>query len=65
MRKKVLFIGMLVTLLFAFSGCGTKNEGVVTLIMSDVQEGDHPTAQACALPIYLYVFKNFFIILSP
>ena len=38
MRKKVLFIGMLVTLLFAFSGCGTKNEGVVTLIMSDVQE---------------------------
>lgn len=47
MRKKVLFIGMLVTLLFAFSGCGTKNEGVVTLIMSDVQEGDHPTAQAC------------------
>lgn len=41
MRKKVLFIGMLVTLLFAFSGCGTKNEGVVTLIMSDVQEGDH------------------------
>ena len=38
---------MLVTLLFAFSGCGTKNEGVVTLIMSDVQEGDHPTAQAC------------------
>ena len=34
MRKKVLFIGMLVTLLFAFSGCGTKNEGVVTLIMS-------------------------------
>ena len=46
MRKKVLFIGMLVTLLFAFSGCGTKNEGVVTLIMSDVQEGDHPTAQA-------------------
>lgn len=24
MRKKVLFIGMLVTLLFAFSGCGTK-----------------------------------------
>ena len=25
MRKKVLFIGMLVTLLFAFSGCGTKN----------------------------------------
>ncbi len=47
MRKKVLFIGMLVTLLFAFSGCGTKNERVVTLIMSDVQEGDHPTAQAC------------------
>lgn len=36
MRKKVLFIGMLVTLLFAFSGCGTKSEGVVTLIMSDV-----------------------------
>ena len=33
MRKKVLFIGMLVTLLFAFSGCGTKSEGVVTLIM--------------------------------
>ena len=48
MRKKVLFIGMLVTLLFAFSGCGTKSEGVVTLIMSDVQEGDHPTAGALA-----------------
>ena len=41
MRKKVLFIGMLVTLLFAFSGCGTKNEGVVTLIMSDAVSYTH------------------------
>ena len=42
MRKKVLFIGMLVTCYLHFQAAVQKIEGVVTLIMSDVQEGDHP-----------------------
>lgn len=47
MKKKIFFVGIMLTLLFAFSGCGSKDEDVVTLIMADVQEGEHPTALAC------------------
>lgn len=46
MKKRILLAGIIMTMLFALSGCGSKQE-VTTLIMSDVQEGDHPTAKAC------------------
>lgn len=46
MKKTIFLAGIILTLMFAFTGCGSKQE-VTTLIMADVQEGDHPTALAC------------------
>lgn len=46
MKKKLLLTGCVLTLLFVAAGCGKKTDSV-TYIMSDVQEGDHPTAIAC------------------
>lgn len=46
MKKRVLLAGCIVTLAFAVTGCGSSSEST-TYIMSDVQEGDHPTALAC------------------
>lgn len=45
MKKKMLLLLGAVLLTLSLAGCG-KNENVTTLIMSDVQEGDHPTARA-------------------
>ena len=44
MKKIVLVACMLLTFSMV-TGCGSKE--VTTLLMSDVQEGDHPTALAC------------------
>lgn len=46
MKKRIFFGGIIVMLLFALSGCQSK-QTVTTLIMADVQEGEHPTALAC------------------
>lgn len=46
MKKRILLAGMIMTLMTALSGCGS-TQGVTTLIMADVQEGEHPTALAC------------------
>lgn len=45
-KKKLLLTGCILTLIFTMAGCGKKAYSV-TYIMSDVQEGDHPTAIAC------------------
>ena len=45
MKKRVLMTCTLLALLM-LTGCG-KSQEVTTLLMSDVQEGDHPTAIAC------------------
>lgn len=44
--KKLLSILLVFTMIFALPGCG-KGDDATVLIMSDVQEGDHPTAKAC------------------
>lgn len=46
MKRKLFLAGVIITLIFALSGCGS-SKAVTTLIMADVQEGDHPTALAC------------------
>lgn len=46
MKKNVFFAGIVMVLMLALTGCGSSKE-VTTLIMADVQEGDHPTALAC------------------
>lgn len=46
MKKRIFLVGIIMTLMFAFTGCGSSQE-VTTLIMADVQEGQHPTALAC------------------
>lgn len=45
MKKKYLWLGCLI-MAFAVTGCGSSTEST-TYIMSDVQEGEHPTAVAC------------------
>lgn len=44
--KKRVFIACSLLVLLMLTGCGKTGE-VTTLLMSDVQEGDHPTAVAC------------------
>ena len=46
MRKKLVMAVCMTVLLILTAGCGRKSESVI-YIMSDVQEGDHPTAIAC------------------
>lgn len=46
MKKRIFLAGIILTLMFVFAGCGNKDD-VTTLIMADVQEGEHPTALAC------------------
>lgn len=46
MKKRIFLVGMIMALIFAVTGCGD-NQEVTTLIMADVQEGQHPTALAC------------------
>lgn len=46
MKKRVLLAGCIMTMALAVGGCGSKDNST-TYIMSDVQEGDHPTALAC------------------
>ncbi len=46
MKRKWLCMVMLFAIVLGIPGCG-KKENVTTLIMADVQEGDHPTALAC------------------
>lgn len=46
MKKRVFLVALVLTFILAFTGCGSKDD-VTTLIMADVQEGDHPTALAC------------------
>ena len=47
MKKRILLTVVMMMLMFALVGCGNSNKNVTTLIMADVQEGDHPTALAC------------------
>lgn len=47
MKKRILLTVVMMMLMFALVGCGSSNKNVTTLIMADVQEGDHPTALAC------------------
>lgn len=46
MKKRTFLAGIIMALILALSGCGSKQD-VTTLIMADVQEGEHPTALAC------------------
>ena len=46
MKKKIVLAGCIMAMAMVFTGCGKKTEST-TFIMSDVQEGDHPTAKAC------------------
>lgn len=48
MKKRIIILSLIMTILGSFSltGCTSQKE-VTTLIMADVQEGDHPTALAC------------------
>ena len=46
MKKKIVLAGCIMAMAMVFTGCGKKTEST-TFIMSDVQEGDHPTAEAC------------------
>lgn len=47
MKKRILLTVMMLMFMFTLAGCGSNSKNVTTLIMSDVQEGDHPTALAC------------------
>ncbi|MGN0513475.1 MAG: TRAP transporter substrate-binding protein [Lachnospiraceae bacterium] len=46
MKRKLLFGCILLAMVLSVAGCG-KSKEVTTLIMADVQEGEHPTALAC------------------
>ena len=46
MKKKIVLAGCIMAMAMVFTGCGKKTEST-TFIMSDVQVGDHPTAEAC------------------
>lgn len=46
MKRRLLITVIFMAMLSALTGCGSRQE-VTTLIMADVQEGDHPTAKAC------------------
>lgn len=46
MKRRLLITVIFMAMLSAITGCGSRQE-VTTLIMADVQEGDHPTAKAC------------------
>ncbi|MCD7709530.1 MAG: TRAP transporter substrate-binding protein DctP [Clostridiales bacterium] len=48
MKKTVSCILVLcMVVAMGLAGCGTSSSNQVTLLMADVQEGDHPTALAC------------------
>lgn len=46
MKKNTILAGLVLVLMFALAGCSNSDD-VTTLIMADVQEGEHPTALAC------------------
>lgn len=46
MKRKVFYALLISVMALALAGCKS-NKNVTTLIMADVQEGDHPTALAC------------------
>lgn len=45
MKKKIVWLGIVLTMAINLCGCGKKSDSV-ELIMADVQEGEHPTALA-------------------
>lgn len=47
MKRKISIFIMFVILCSSLLACGTSSDSKTVLIMSDVQEGDHPTARAC------------------
>lgn len=46
MKRRGVLAGCVMAAALMLTGCGNKSESV-TFIMSDVQEGEHPTAKAC------------------
>ena len=43
LKKRYLLAGCSIAMMLAFTSCG-KKEDSITYIMSDVQDGNHPTA---------------------